>query len=158
MTIRIRTYNPTDYEFIISLVTRFSEFELPEWRRAEDIDHTNRESLERALKQPEPDSAIFIAEEENGALAGFVHLQTQTDYFTGEQHGYISDLAVDTPFEGQGVGRLLLETAEDWAREQGYPLLTLYVFAGNTRARRIYEKHGFCPEVLKYGKLIRRSP
>ena len=155
MTIRIRTHQPTDNEFILSLVTRFSEFELPDWRRTDDIDKTSRTSLEHAMQQTEPDSAIFVAEVENGALAGFVHLQTQTDYFSGEKHGYISDLAVDKTFEGRGIGRLLLETAEDWARRKGYALLTLYVFAGNTRAQRVYEKHGFHQEVIKYGKIIK---
>ena len=155
MTIRIRRYKPSDREFILSLVKRFSEFELPERRRREDIDQANRAFLEPVLKQSEPDSAILIAEEEGGALAGFVHLQTQTDYFSGEKHGYISDLAVDQGFEGQGIGRMLLEAAEDWARTNGYHLLTLYVFAGNTRARQIYEKQGFAQEVIKYVKVIR---
>ena len=66
--------------------------------------------------------------------AGFIHLETQADYFSGEKHGYISDLAVSKSFEGRGVGRILLEAAEAWARVNGYRLLTLYVFSGNTRA------------------------
>ena len=155
MTIRIRPHDPADREFILSLVGRFSAFELPEWRRAEDVDRKNRASFEDALDQPAPDSAIFLAEDENGAPAGFIHLQTQSDYFSGEAHGYISDVAVAPDFEGRGVGRLLLETAEDWARSKGYSLLSLYVFAGNTRARQIYEKLGYRPEVIKYGKSLR---
>jgi ribosomal protein S18 acetylase RimI-like enzyme len=156
MRFAIRSYQPTDRRFILSLVPRFSEFELPAWRSPGDIDRTNRVSLEQALDRPEPDSAIFVAEEEaSGKPAGFVHLQTQTDYFSGEKHGYISDLAVEMSFEGQGVGRLLLETAEGWTRKQGYSLLTLYVFAGNTRARDVYEKHGFHPEVVKYVKVLK---
>ena len=151
MTIQIRPCQPDDQNFILSLVTRFSEFELPEWRKIEDIDRTNRSSLEQALTHPEPDSAIFVAEED-GTLAGFIHLQTQTDYFNGEKHGYISDLAVAKSFEGRGIGRLLLAAAEDWTQSQGYHLLTLYVFAGNTHAQQIYEKHGFKAEVVKYGK------
>lgn len=158
MTIRMRTYKSIDQDFILSLVARFSDFALPEWRRSDDIDKTNRLVLQEALENSAPDSAIFVAEEEeSGTLAGFVHLQTQTDYFSGEQHGYISDLAVDTSFEGQGVGRLLLETAEDWARSKNYHLLTLYVFAGNIRARHLYEKYGFEQEVLKYGKPVLRQ-
>jgi len=156
MTICIRPYKTTDHEFVLSLVTRFSEFELPKWRVADEIDHTNRVLLEKALNQPEPDSAIFIAEEQ-GMPAGFIHLQTQTDYFNGEKHGYISDVAVDQAFEGRGVGRLLLETAEDWAHQNGYRLLTLHVFAGNTHAQQIYEKNGFKQEVLKYVKVVEKK-
>ena len=154
MTIRIRPYQPFDSEFILSLVTRFSEFELPEWRSKDEIDQANRIFLEEAMKELDPDSALFIAEEERGAFAGFIHLQTQTDYFNGERHGYISDLAVAREFEGQGVGRMLLETAENWTRTKGYSLLTLYVFAGNRRAQHVYEKRGFHQEVIKYVKMI----
>jgi ribosomal protein S18 acetylase RimI-like enzyme len=155
MTIRIRPYKPTDSEFILSLVGRFSEFELPAWRTSDEVDRTNQSSIQEALKQLEADSAIFVAEETGGTLAGFIHLQTQMDYFNGEKHAYISDVAVDAAFEGKGIGRLLLETAENWARSKDYHLLTLYVFAGNTRAQRLYEKHGFQQEVIKYGKVIR---
>ena len=70
MTFQSRTYKPTDDGFILSLVKRFSEFELPKWRRMDDIDSAKRTSLEKALQQPEPDSAIFIAEDadERGGL------------------------------------------------------------------------------------------
>ncbi|HSK66005.1 MAG TPA: GNAT family N-acetyltransferase [Anaerolineales bacterium] len=154
MTIRIRLYQPSDREFILSLVGRFSGFELPEWRRAEDVDRTNYAALAEALEEPDPGSTIFLAEEK-GAPAGFIHLKTQIDYFSGEAHGYISDVAVAPDFEGRGAGRLLLETAEGWARSKGYSLLTLYVFAGNTHARQVYEKFGFQEEVIKYGKTLR---
>lgn len=154
MTIRIRQYQPSDREFILSLVGRFSGFELPEWRRAEDVDRTNHASLADALEEPDPGSAIFLAEEEK-VPAGFIHLRTQTDYFNGEAHGYISEVAVAPDFEGRGAGHLLLETAEDWARSKGYSLLTLYVFAGNTHARHVYERFGFQEEVIKYGKILR---
>jgi ribosomal protein S18 acetylase RimI-like enzyme len=154
MTVQIRNFIPSDREHILSLVGRFSEFELPSWRQKEEIDRANRSFLEQAMNEPEPGSAIFVAEDEQGAFAGFIHLQTQTDYFSGEKQGYISDLAVDPKLEGQGIGRLLLEAAEDWTRSNGYPLLTLYVFAGNTRARQIYEKHGFREEVIKYVKVL----
>lgn len=154
MTMQIRNYKPSDSELILSLVSRFSEFELPEWRQRAEIDGTNQASMQRALNQPGPDSAIFVAEDENGKLAGFVHLQTENDYFRDEKYCYISDLAVDASFEGQGIGRRLLETAEEWAHTKGYSLLALYVFSGNRRARQLYEKYGFKEEVIKYVKAV----
>jgi ribosomal protein S18 acetylase RimI-like enzyme len=154
MNVLIRKFNPSDRDHILSLVERFSKFELPAWRPKEEIDRANRSFLEQAMKEPAPNAAIFIAETESGDFAGFIHLQTQTDYFSGEKHGYISDLAVAQEFECHGIGRQLLETAEEWARSSGYHLLTLYVFAGNSRARRIYEKYGFRQEVIKYAKGI----
>lgn len=152
--IHIRAFKPSDRDFIVSLVMRFSEFDLPAWRSKNEVDNTNLITLRKAIEQPELDSMIFIAEDENGRPAGFIHLQTQIDYFNGQKHGYISDLAVDMSFEGQGVGRTLLNKAEEWARQQGYGLLTLYVFAGNQRAQLLYEKNGFQQEVIKYAKVI----
>ena len=154
MTIHIRTFKPTDADFILSLVSRFSEFEVPNWRSNHEIDNANHASLQKAMDVPEPDSIIFVAEDEKGTPAGFVHLQIQTDYFNGEKHAYISDLAVDKSFEGQGIVSLLLDKAEEWVLLKGYRLLTLYVFAGNKHARRLYEKRGFEQEVIKYVKVI----
>ena len=154
MSISVRSFIPQDKEFILSLVSRFSEFELPEWRHTDEIDNTNRLALLKAMEQLEPESAIFVAEDETTGPVGFIHLQTRTDYFNGEKQGYISDIAVDSSHEGQGIGRMLLETAESWSREQGYALLTLFVFAGNTHAQQIYKRSGFAQDIIRYAKVI----
>lgn len=140
---------------MMSLTPRFSDIDLPAWRTKHEVDYTNQLALEKAIHVPESDAMIFIAETEDKRPAGFIHLQTQIDYFNGEDCGYISDLAVDISFEGQGVGRALMNKAEEWARERGYRLLTLYVFAGNMHAQQLYEKNGFQPEVIKYAKVIK---
>jgi ribosomal protein S18 acetylase RimI-like enzyme len=154
MNIHIRSFASSDINFIESLIPRFSEFDLPIWRQRDEIDNTNLVSLKKAMEMPEPGSAIYIAEDETGKRAGFLHLQTQTDYFNGKKVGYISDLAVNAAFEGQGIGRILLNKAEEWARAEGCHLLSLYVFSNNSRARKIYEKLGFNEEVTKYIKLL----
>jgi ribosomal protein S18 acetylase RimI-like enzyme len=152
MNIHIRPFTPSDINFIESLIPRFSEFDLPAWRQRGEIDNTNLASLKKAMETPEPDSIIYIAEDKAGKRAGFLHLQIQIDYFNGKRVGYISDIAVDSSFEGQGVGRILLDKAEEWARTKGCHLLSLYVFSNNSRARKIYEKLGFNEEVTKYIK------
>lgn len=155
MTIQIRIFNPTDSEFVLSLVGRFSEFDLPGWRSNRELDDANRASLHKSMQETDSDSVIFIAENESGARAGFIHLQTQADYFNGDKNGYVSDLSVEKSFEGRGIGSLLLAKAEEWARQKGYRMMTLYVFANNTRARRLYEKRGFEQEVVKYAKTLK---
>jgi ribosomal protein S18 acetylase RimI-like enzyme len=152
MTIHLRIFTASDTNFIESLIPRFSEFDLPTWRQRDEIDSVNLISLKKAMEMPEPGSAIYIAEDETGKRAGFLHLQTQTDYFNGGKVAYISDIAVDSSFEGQGIGRILLDKAEEWAYEQGCSLLSLYVFSANSRARKVYETLGFNEEVTKYVK------
>ena len=155
MTIHIRVCLPEDHDFILSLVHRFSSFDLPPWRTREEIDSFNHVALEKAMTQPVAETALLVAEDETEGLAGFIYLTTEKDYFTGEKQGYISDLAVSSACEGRGVGRALLEAGENWARSMGYHTLYLHVFAGNGRARQVYEKHGFGQEVIKYVKPVR---
>ena len=87
MDIHIRQFISSDKDFIESLIPRFSEFDLPVWRQRNEIDDTNSASLKKAMEEPEPDSAIFIAEDETGNRAGFIHLQVQIDYFNTERVG-----------------------------------------------------------------------
>ena len=57
--------------------------------------------------------------------------------------GYISDLGVAPDCQGEGVGRLLLEHAEEWARGRERDRLTLWVAGSNERALHLYENFGF---------------
>lgn len=56
---------------------------------------------------------------------------------------YIAGLAVWPEFRGRGVGLHLLETARQRARSLGLRELSLLCYAGNTGARRFYERAGF---------------
>ena len=83
--------------------------------------------------------------------AAGVVLNAATDFF-GLHHAHISVLAVTAAAEGTGVGNSLIAHAEQWAAARGFTVVTLNVFAENARARRLYERNGFEPEVVKYAK------
>lgn len=55
----------------------------------------------------------------------------------------VHDLAVVPEYRGKGVGRALLQAAEDRARQKGCCKLTLEVQDDNTRARALYRSFGF---------------
>lgn len=57
----------------------------------------------------------------------------------------IHDLAVLPEFQSQGLGRQLLESVADVARERGCCKVTLEVRDGNESAKRLYERCGFGP-------------
>lgn len=52
-------------------------------------------------------------------------------------------LTVASRWRGHGVGRAMLGVAERWAREVGVDRLSLRVFWGNERAKRLYESVGY---------------
>lgn len=132
-----------DLPFVLSLVPRLTEFSASPWRPAEAIEADSAATLKRALEEPDPRSALLIAEGPGGQPLGFVYVEVETDYMTGEERAFIGDLIVTAQAEGSGVGRELMAAAEDWARRRGLRSMTLYVFAGNRRAREFYAGLGF---------------
>lgn len=150
--LRIREASAEDGEFIITLLPRLVEFGPPPWRDREQMTATDRRVLSERLARRPPGTAVFVAEDGGGAPLGFIHLQTATDYYTGEEHGHVADLVVAPEGEGRGVGRALLEKGEEWARARGFRWLTLSVFAQNVRAREVYRRLGFGEDIVKYVK------
>ena len=56
---------------------------------------------------------------------------------------HLLNITVAPDAQGQGCARLLLETLDHWSRLQSAKWLWLEVRASNTRARAIYERHGY---------------
>ncbi|HEX5078968.1 MAG TPA: GNAT family N-acetyltransferase [Geminicoccaceae bacterium] len=56
---------------------------------------------------------------------------------------YIAAIAVRAGFRNQGIGARFLAAARERARQLGRRELSLLCFAGNTGARRLYERQGF---------------
>lgn len=151
-SMRTRPASIRDREFIISLLPRLAEFGPPPWRDAAQMLATDIQAMSDKLVDPPPGTAVFIAEDDLGNPLGFIHLQTGKDYYYHEAHGHIADLIVAPEGEGRGIGRVLIEKGEQWARSQGFHWLTLSVFAQNLRAREIYQRLGFGEDIMKYVK------
>ena len=56
---------------------------------------------------------------------------------------YVSDLFVRVPFRRDGLGRELMDAAEQFAREHNAPLLAVNVLAKNHGARAFYANCGY---------------
>lgn len=152
---RVRSASPADRAFILRTIPRLADaFPLPPWRTPKEVVEAEAAALEAALESLPKGAGLFLAESTSGEPGGFVYLEQHIDYFRRTPHAHVAVLAVAGEAEGQGVGRVLLEAAETWAREQGLPMLTLNVFAGNARARAVYERLGYAPETLRYVKTL----
>lgn len=127
--ITIRKMVETDREFILRLSSRFNEFQQMGWRDKEGMEKAQVRIAEEALSTTDQDSDIFIAENADGEALGHLHMKKTVDYFTGEEQGYISSIAVSKEGEGKGIAKRLMQLAEDWSREKGYQQVVLNVFA-----------------------------
>ena len=73
----------------------------------------------------------------DGRVVGFVR------YGNDAAGGHVFGLYVHPDTAGHGVGRALLGHAEERLAETGSQRVSLYVFAANERARRLYDRSGY---------------
>ncbi len=62
---------------------------------------------------------------------------------TTRSYAYLYALRVLEPFRGLGIGTELLNIGDRVACEHGFDQIQLAVEKSNTRARRLYERHGY---------------
>lgn len=157
MTITIREGTQDDRDFVIDTARRFAAFGPPPWRSALEVVGGEVRCLDDFFDGRIAGATLLLAERDDIPL-GFAFLEPAVDYFSGEPHGHIGMIAVTERAEGHGAGAALMTAAEGWARRNRYPKLTLNVFAGNTRARAVYERFGYQVETLRYVKPIELPP
>ncbi len=81
----------------------------------------------------------FIVAQINGFIVGFV-----VGFLTSQETGRIFSLAVHPSYQNRRLGSALLKEIIDVFREMGVSEIILEVRSGNVKARRFYERHGFC--------------
>jgi ribosomal protein S18 acetylase RimI-like enzyme len=86
----------------------------------------------------DPFTRVFIAEMD-GQIAGYTRIFFNRD----ENRLYIPSLYFLPDFQGQGMGRCLLEAAEEYAAEKGLDELWIGVMVENKQALVFYRKVGF---------------
>ena len=150
--VHVRSYTSTDRTFILSLASRLAIGKQP-WRDLSLWLKTVEEWLTESMEQHNQKTMVLIAEDEQGERLGFATVSHST-HFTGQRQAYIGELVTSEAAEGQGVGTALVKACEQWAREQGYAIITLTTGAGNTRALKFYDHLGFRNEDITLTKLL----
>jgi GNAT superfamily N-acetyltransferase len=110
--------------------------------------------IRRLRENPDFATLAFVARADDGALAGFVWVAKDQNDFTGQLQASLLNQYVAEPYRDQGLGHLLLETAEEWARQQGLPWISLSIGARNTLGQRLYESLGYRVETLRMTKQL----
>ncbi|PQZ49054.1 N-acetyltransferase [Ochrobactrum sp. MYb15] len=87
----------------------------------------------REKAKDETGFAAFIGDE----LAGCVFIKEKDDHF------YLGKFAVAPGFEGQGIGRKLVDRAEQQAVARGKPVMELQTRIELTRNHAVFEKLGY---------------
>ena len=90
---------------------------------------------------PREDQRLLVAELD-GRLVGWLHAII-SEYVEAEACVVIGGLVVDRGHRRMGIGSLLMEQAEQWAKERGCPIVRLRSSSVRTAAHRFYEELGY---------------
>jgi ribosomal protein S18 acetylase RimI-like enzyme len=89
------------------------------------------------------ESAIFLVQDAEGEALGFVQLYPTFSSIDAHRTWLLSDLFTTPAARGRGVGRLLMNTARDFALASGAKGLVLETATDNFTAQGLYESLGY---------------
>ena len=152
MEIQIRDLQPEDYDALCEII--------------DEVDTLHREALPRIFRKSEGpvrdkefildligggDAGLFVAEAD-GRMAGFIHVMVHDSpdvaIMKPRRFALVDNLTVKKVYHRQGIGRLLMDYADAWARKNGASSIELNVYAFNDTAVAFYQNLGY--EFLSY--------
>ena len=96
-------------------------------------DRTNEDTIRRMMS-----AGVFLTtRDESGRLAGCVYVELRGD------RGYFGMLSVDPSMQGRGLGRQIVDAAEDYARANGCIAMDIRVVNLRTELPPFYRKLGY---------------
>jgi len=90
----------------------------------------------------DPDHVVFVAESDQGSLAGYVHVLITKRLFL-KPFAELGGLVVDKTFQGKGIGKTLLAAAEVWAEDRDCQEMRVRSNVLRERARPFYLGAGY---------------
>jgi GNAT superfamily N-acetyltransferase len=107
--------------------------------------------------QAAPDSHVIIAIVASGSVVGWIHVFGNR-LLESEPDAEIGGLVVDESVRGRGVGTALVAAAEAWARERGYPVVSVRSNVVRKEAHEFYQERGYgvVKTQIKFRKTIAR--
>ena len=144
--IAVRPMTPDDLESVARLATQLGYPSTPE-------QVARRFGAIRAA----PDSHVAVAVDESGAVVGWIHVYGNR-LLESEPDAEIGGLVVDESVRGRGVGTVLVAAAEAWARERGYPVVSVRSNIVRKEAHEFYQERGYgvVKTQIKFRKTIAR--
>ena len=105
---------------------------------------SSREDVQRRLNQVEAQErhAVYVAQLPAGNVVGWVHVYV-CYLLEADPYAEIGGLVVDEACHGRGIGRLLLQRVEEWARGQGCRTVCVRSNVVREGAHAFYKRLGY---------------
>jgi ribosomal protein S18 acetylase RimI-like enzyme len=98
-----------------------------------------------------------IVAEVDGQLVGLAHFSFTHSTWAENQDLYLEDLFVDPTVRGQGIGKALILSLDEIAREEGSRKVWWETQNHNATARRLYDSVAELSEFVKYVREIEQD-
>lgn len=104
----------------------------------------SQEEVQRRLNQIQQDEyhALSVAELSNGHVIGWVHVYV-SKLVIADPQAEIGGLVVDESYRRCGVGQLLMQHAEEWARQRKCSAVRIRSNLARKGAHLFYERIGY---------------
>ena len=148
----INTYRPAepnDYNALLKLLPQLADFDIPVKRFANNLWEGDAELLKSVLDKETQVTFADVAIDSGNQISGLILVTMRDEILSHEPSAHLEAIVVSPLARGQGLGRRLLQRAEDRVKDLGANTLTLHVFANNQRARSLYRSHKFDEEMLR---------
>ncbi len=150
-TVRFRYARRDDVERIIDMAADAITLSIPkrkEWLKEYTRKMRRREfeSLKLNWYSYSQNLKLILAELNNNVIGYLVLMLGVKGSATGYPHAWVSDLFVSERYRRKGIGKRLMEIAEEIARRAGYDYIGLTVTTENERAIKLYSKLGYIEE------------
>jgi GNAT superfamily N-acetyltransferase len=111
----------------------------------------NQEAFSACFHSKLTDSASYLAlAEKEELLVGYISGQCHLAFYAGGKTAWVDEVLVTSRFRGQGIGRMLVEALERWARQQNCVLVSL----ATAGSRGFYELLGYTSKAGYYKKYL----
>ena len=124
----LREAAPADADRIAALVNR--AFLAESWFKS--VDRTNPEQVRELMSK-----GVFLLLEEDARLLACVYLEPRGDRV------YLGMLSVEQDAQGRGIGRCMMQQAEDFARRAGHVAIDLRIVHLREELPPYYRKLGY---------------
>lgn len=147
MDIHIRPAVPQDYEALLPLFDEIDALhrqQHPERFQAASGPARERKFFLTALDDEQ--SGFFVAEAHGEVVAHLYVIVLETrplPIVKPRRYAHIEEIVVSAAYRGQGVGHLLMEQAEAWARANDATTIELGVYEFNRGAQDFYRGLGY---------------
>ena len=96
-----------------------------------------------------------IIAEENGVSIGYIALAKKDFGYRKSMYVEVENMGVSPEYRSQGIGKQLMEAAEEWAKSQGVTKLYVQSFWGNQKAIKFYKENDFYEMGVELEKILK---